>query len=68
MKENPCKKDCPRRSPTCHATCKEYKEFRQKLDERNDLIRRERELYDSFRTVEVESCRRIKRITGHRHK
>ena len=23
-KENPCKRDCPERSPTCHAECEKY--------------------------------------------
>lgn len=68
MIENPCKRECPRRKPGCHSNCKDYKDFRQALDERNALIRQEREKYDSFRSVDIESCRRIKRISGHRHK
>ncbi len=31
---NPCKRDCPRRSPTCHSECKEYLEFRAELDQK----------------------------------
>lgn len=41
----PCRKDCPDRSPTCHATCGKYKAFTEKLAaerasrcKENDLI------------------------------
>ena len=50
---NPCTKDCPRRSPTCHCECKEYQAFfearQRELEERhrinsinydNEIIRR----------------------------
>lgn len=41
MCKNPCAKDCPKRTAECHATCKEYNDFR---NERNkELIRRNRE-------------------------
>lgn len=30
MDENPCKKDCPERSATCHATCGRYEKYAQK--------------------------------------
>lgn len=32
MIHNPCKKDCPKRSATCHGICKDYKEFRAEMD------------------------------------
>ena len=35
MHPNPCKKDCPRRSSTCHAECQEYALFRADRDEMN---------------------------------
>jgi hypothetical protein len=32
-KDNPCEKDCPERSPTCHSTCtRGYKEYRARKD------------------------------------
>ena len=38
----PCK-DCPNRSAICHTICKEYIEYRAKMDERNEHIRKEKE-------------------------
>lgn len=35
MIPNPCKKDCPKRSSTCHANCPDYALFRADCDERN---------------------------------
>lgn len=29
MKPNPCRKDCPKRSSSCHGTCKEYKDWKE---------------------------------------
>ena len=28
---NPCKRDCPDRSPTCHTSCERYREYQQKM-------------------------------------
>lgn len=28
-KKNPCKRDCPERSPTCHAECERYFKWRE---------------------------------------
>lgn len=39
MKPNPCKKDCPKRSSTCHGSCKEYKEWKNEQDEMNKKAR-----------------------------
>ena len=40
--ENPCRKDCPERTATCHCTCMKYKQFRAYKDEqiarKNQLI------------------------------
>ena len=27
MREQPCKRDCPRRSATCSSTCKDWKDY-----------------------------------------
>jgi hypothetical protein len=37
--ECPCKGDCPRRSPTCHGECDDYKAYRDELDEVNKKVR-----------------------------
>ena len=40
MLDNPCKPGCPKRNPTCHATCDDYfvyslcKEYERKLKHR----------------------------------
>jgi len=33
--KNPCKKDCPDRSPTCHAECEAYLAFFHHNKEKN---------------------------------
>jgi hypothetical protein len=33
--ENPCKKDCPRRSPTCHGKCEKYLDFSRERQAEN---------------------------------
>lgn len=46
MKENPCQPTCPKRSPTCHGTCKDYAEFRE--DREIEYKRRERKHRENF--------------------
>ena len=41
MPASPCARDCPDRSPTCHATCPRYAEYRAARD--RVLAARERE-------------------------
>lgn len=38
--KNPCVRDCPRRSATCHSSCPEYAKF----DQYNQMRREERRL------------------------
>jgi hypothetical protein len=38
--DNPCVRDCPRRSATCHSSCTEYEKF----DQYNQMRREERYL------------------------
>lgn len=33
IKDHPCKKDCPERSPVCQASCDRLKEYREKKRE-----------------------------------
>lgn len=44
QKESPCR-HCvpPKRTPTCHSGCPDYKEWRTELDERNEKIKKARE-------------------------
>lgn len=32
-KPNPCRKDCPNRTATCHGSCPAYKAYRKERDE-----------------------------------
>lgn len=32
-KDNPCDRDCPERTSTCHSTCGKYKTFRERKDQ-----------------------------------
>lgn len=39
--KNPCTKDCPKRSPTCHSECEEYLAFfeeRQRINQERHKI------------------------------
>ena len=51
ISDNPCKRDCPKRSPTCHAVCPEYAEYKVKLDKEKESIQKikdaERRLNDA---------------------
>lgn len=48
MKENPCKPDCPDRSPTCHGTCKKYMEFFKEREEERAKQDIQRNINESF--------------------
>lgn len=32
LKQNPCRRDCPDRSPKCHGACEKYAEYRHNRD------------------------------------
>lgn len=58
MKSNPCKKDCPKRSATCHSTCKEYLEFFENNREENEKIKKENYIKNSLDEYEFENYRK----------
>ena len=45
---NPCEKDCPKRSPTCHAKCKEYIDWQQNHLKEQERIRKLKETDAAF--------------------
>lgn len=45
--ENPCRKDCPRRSPTCHSDCPDYEKYRRYLKWKKYLINKSK-VYDDY--------------------
>lgn len=42
ISDNPCRRDCPRRSPTCHASCPDYADYKEKLNKENELIQKKK--------------------------
>ena len=62
-KDNPCKRDCPKRTATCHATCPEYKKYAAKK-------KREREARQAIKEQEnmVRIARRDSWLKGRKEK
>lgn len=57
MKPSPCFK-CVRRHVGCHSTCKEYKDFRIDLDNRNKKIRDTKNRDSDFYAVTTKNCKK----------
>lgn len=58
MKSNPCKKDCPERSATCHATCEKYSEFSEENRKEKEKIKKENYIKNSLDSYEFENYRK----------
>ena len=57
----PCK-DCERRTLTCHGVCQEYKEWREIINQQNELANIEKEKrYHKPRKIEIALRRHLKR-------
>jgi hypothetical protein len=52
-KDSVCKPDCPERTPTCHATCKEYKIEAHKRRLKLQKIRQARDLENGLLEAEI---------------
>lgn len=48
--ENPCRKDCPRRSPVCHSSCPDYPKYKKFLERKKALIRKG-QIYDEYISI-----------------
>ena len=48
--ENPCY-GCtePKRHVGCHATCTDWKDYRKKLDDQNEKIRKQKDIANDFK-------------------
>ena len=55
--KNPCKKDCPGRSATCHAECDDYLAFNEHNMKRNLKRRQESEIFDYVNKEVAKSMR-----------
>lgn len=44
----PCRKDCERREPGCHAVCNDYKTWKEADLAKKAAIRKEKERYDTL--------------------
>lgn len=60
MIPNPCKKDCPKRSCTCHAECTDYKLFRADRDELNRIRNKEIESRPFSHDLEMKYRKNLK--------
>lgn len=43
----PCRKDCPDRSPTCHANCEAYRAFTKEREEFRKFLLMENDIYNT---------------------
>lgn len=57
---NPCKRDCPLRTGTCHATCKEYFDYAAWCEERRKHNRKNGIVYNYIKDS-VEASRKVTR-------
>lgn len=48
--ENPCKRDCPRRSPTCHSSCPDYAKYKRYLKRKKAAIEKVN-VYDKYISI-----------------
>jgi hypothetical protein len=62
QKDSVCKPDCPERTPTCHATCRDYKVERHKRRLKLQKIRQARELENGLLEAEIIRNTRNQRI------
>ena len=53
LSDNPCKRDCPKRSPTCHINCLEYAEYKVKREKENESIQKQRDAERRMKEAEV---------------
>lgn len=54
---NPCPPTCPKRSPTCHGTCKDYLEYWRFNREQDGIRYREAQLDQ----MKITGCQRAKK-------
>jgi hypothetical protein len=57
-----CKPDCPRRTPTCHVTCRDYKIEAHKNRLRNHKIRQQCLIENGLEVAEIIRNTRNKRV------
>ena len=55
--KNPCRRDCPGRSPTCHAEGDDYLAFNEHNQKRNHKRRQESEINDYVNKEVAKSMR-----------
>ena len=60
--EIPCRPDCPKRRVACHSVCPLYQEYRAYLDEKNEYIRQDNEIYGYKKVKNDRIERRMRRI------
>ena len=58
LSDNPCKHDCPKRSPTCHINCPDYAEYKIKRDKENEQIHKIKEAERRMKEAEISRHRK----------
>lgn len=58
ISDNPCKRDCPKRSPTCHGSCPDYADYKERLNKENALIRKKQDEKRRLDDAEVARSRK----------
>lgn len=68
--KNPCVRDCPKRSSTCHSECKDYLDFREENNERGKE-QRKKAIAAEFQITNVNKAiskkQRKTKVKGVRH-
>lgn len=62
-KDNPCVRECPRRSGKCHSSCPDYKTYRETIDHENKL-RRDDQLKDEMTIIRAYRVKKRLRREG----
>ncbi len=67
MIKNPCAKDCPGRSAECHASCKQYAEYRADRDRQIEERKMQAVINDNPNVAKIMHERALKEKRG-RHR
>lgn len=58
LSDNPCKPDCPKRSPTCHVSCPEYALYKEKKNKENENVQKKRDAERRLDDAEMKRYRK----------
>lgn len=58
LSDNPCRRDCPDRSATCHIDCKKYADFKARSEAEKASIQKIKTEERRIREAEVARCKK----------